>query len=123
MRGLRYLVASCLCMALLGSGHVFAEQSCADKKTKSPLIERFCAADTNASDTLTQQEFSLAFPDMTEQAFEALDTNHDGVISIQEWNAFMGNHGKKSSKALEEEKKGAPLLIQPPAQPSSEKKE
>ena len=46
----------------------------------------FNKADTN------KEEFMAAFSGMKDEAFAAIDTDRDGKISRQEWQAFAINH-------------------------------
>lgn len=52
----------------------------------------FNKADTNKDENLTKEEFMAAFSGMKDEAFAAIDTDKDGKISRQEWQAFAINH-------------------------------
>ena len=57
---------------------------------------RFCAADSDHDDALSQAEFSAGFPDIQPKAFTILDANSDQKIDLAEWQSFMGNHEAKN---------------------------
>lgn len=52
----------------------------------------FEKADTNRDDKLTREEFLTAFKGMRDEAFTTIDTDGDGAISRQEWQAFAIGH-------------------------------
>lgn len=75
---------------------------------------RFCAADSNHDDALSQEEFSAAFPDIQPKAFSIIDANSDQKIDLSEWQSFMGNHEAKSPMPAMPGAEPKPRLIEPP---------
>ncbi len=41
--------------------------------------------DTDNDGVLSQAEMVSAYPDITQEIFDAVDTNQDGNISLEEW--------------------------------------
>ncbi|MBO4300049.1 MAG: calcium-binding protein [Desulfovibrio sp.] len=60
--------------------------------TGSAPADRFAASDTDASGSLSPEEFRKAFPGMRESAFGMIDKNGDDVIDRTEWDVFVKNH-------------------------------
>lgn len=54
--------------------------------------DRFGDADSDASATLSREEFAAAFKEMRSGVFDMLDKDHDGFITRAEWNAFRQAH-------------------------------
>jgi hypothetical protein len=56
----------------------------------SPSVS-FMEADRDGNARITPEEYSVRFaPDGAERpGFEAADTNHDGVLTLDEWQALM----------------------------------
>ncbi|MFI3272867.1 MAG: EF-hand domain-containing protein [Pseudomonadota bacterium] len=54
---------------------------------------RFDAMDTDNNGTVSWEEFEAAMPQMRKPAFEAIDTDSDGAMTDAEWNAFLNRHG------------------------------
>lgn len=83
---------------------------------------RFDAADTDKNGSISPEEFTKAFPRMTDAAFSAIDTDGDGGIGRKEWDAFMRRHSMGKAGAPRD---GAPSgdaahggglpLVTPPA--------
>ncbi len=69
-----------------------------DAQVMDGAVRAFQKADANGDDRLTRDEFLKAFPGMKEAAFEAIDTDHDGLVGRQEWQAFAIGHsmGRRS---------------------------
>ena len=58
--------------------------------------QRFAAMDADGSGSVTWQEFSKARPNINENAFRSIDTDHDETISLDEWKAFSSLHGERN---------------------------
>jgi len=41
--------------------------------------------DTDNDGVLSQAEMVAAYPEITQEIFDAVDTNHDGNVSLEEW--------------------------------------
>ncbi len=98
-----------LLAAILFAGTASAAGRCDEPVSGS--LARFCKADTDRSESLSRPEFLAAFPDLTDQAFLALDSDGNGAIDVDEWNKHMSNHGANRAPM------GMPksnLLISPP---------
>jgi len=90
--------------------------------------ESFGKIDADANKGISLKEFMQARPNMREKAFEVIDKDADGTISLSEWDAFYATHTTdsagsmsqaKSTKDSASEKKAGgtePLLIHPPKQ-------
>lgn len=59
----------------------------------SDPAERFRQMDTNHDEKLTWEELSAARPNLSRNAFDIIDTDHDGYIALEEWKAFSAGHG------------------------------
>lgn len=55
---------------------------------------RFDAMDTNKNGTVSWEEFEAAMPQMRKPAFEAIDTDSNGAMTAGEWDAFLNHHGQ-----------------------------
>ncbi|MDR0238643.1 MAG: EF-hand domain-containing protein [Deltaproteobacteria bacterium] len=55
--------------------------------------ERFRSMDTGNKGYITFDEFRQRYPNMQRPAFDAIDGNKDGTISLEEWRAFFHSHG------------------------------
>ncbi len=107
-RSFRFISCSLLA-SLLFAGTASAAGRCDEPVSGS--LGRFCKADTDKSETLSRSEFLAGFPDMTDQAFLALDSDGNGAIDVDEWNKHMSSHGANRAPM------GMPksnLLISPP---------
>ena len=70
----------------------------------------FQRMDTNKDDQIVLEEFTIAFPNMREAAFAAIDSNGDKVIGQDEWAVFVKNHGAD----MKDRKKGGHMGGQNP---------
>lgn len=59
----------------------------------SDPAERFAQMDADHDGNLTWEELSAARPNLNRNAFDTIDTNHDGYIRLDEWQAFSAGHG------------------------------
>ena len=59
--------------------------------------ERFKSMDSNHDGVVILEEFRNRFPNMTAEAFAAIDSNKDDKISLAEWRNFFQNHGMMGS--------------------------
>ena len=50
--------------------------------------------DKNGDDALSWDEFKGHFPNAEKPVFDAIDQNHDGSVSHDEWHEFKTAHGK-----------------------------
>ena len=55
--------------------------------------ESFKRMDNNRDNKIVLEEFTIAFPNMREAAFAAIDRNGDKIIDQEEWAVFIKNHG------------------------------
>ena len=62
--------------------------------------DSFVQADVNKDACLSWEEFSTAFPSLRKEAFDLIDTNKDGRISREEWDAFKTRHGKQAPEGM-----------------------
>lgn len=93
-------------------------------------VERFHATDTDKDGALTWEELSAARPNLNRNAFDTIDTGHDGRISLEEWKTFSAGHSASAKmpdmegmmKAMRgagdkgSASGGAMPLVMPPAQ-------
>lgn len=84
---------------------------------------RLAAMDTDQDGKVSREEFFAAQPNMKETAFDAIDRNKDGFITLEEWEGFAMGHGKEDAPMggssaevtpSENQKSPAPELIMPP---------
>ena len=115
-------LAGCLSLGLVGT--VFAMPGAGGGNAMDAAIQSFNKCDKNQDGFLDKEEFLSTFSGMKEEAFDAIDTDKDGKISRQEWQAFsishsMGREGQGSgmppaaSAAPEAPKQGLPLVTPP----------
>lgn len=97
---------------------------------------RFDQMDANHDKSLTWEELSAARPNLSRNAFDIIDTSHDGTINLEEWKAFSAGHGgsmnmpdmgemMKAMRGAGDRGAAAPAgagmpLIMPPAQKSAD---
>lgn len=62
--------------------------------------ERFAAMDADQDGQLSREEFFAAQPNMKDSAFDAIDQNRDGGISLEEWTEFGIGHGRGGVAAM-----------------------
>ena len=55
--------------------------------------ERFRSMDTDNKGFITFEDFQKRYPSMQRPAFDAIDANKDGNISLEEWRVFFQSHG------------------------------
>ena len=55
--------------------------------------ERFRSMDTGNKGFITFEDFQKRSPNMQRPAFDAIDADRNGVISLEEWRAFFKSHG------------------------------
>ena len=55
--------------------------------------ERFPQLDADGSGGITWGEFSSSLPGMTRAAFDMIDKDSSGAISLEEWKGFSAGHG------------------------------
>lgn len=84
MKRLVFLLALLLVPSLAAAG----------KPTPPPVDPRFAAMDADGNGIVTWEEFSAAMPQMRRAAFDSIDTDKNGDITRQEWDAFRASHGK-----------------------------
>ncbi|WP_298069233.1 EF-hand domain-containing protein [uncultured Mailhella sp.] len=90
------LILLSLALALLAASAQAMPQM-GDKTAQAATPEqRFTAMDADGNGSVTWQEFSKARPNINENAFRSIDTDHDETISLDEWKAFSSLHGERS---------------------------
>ena len=108
----RVLILACCAFFVWGSlvSTVMAA-SCKDPGSSA----RFCAADRDKNDSLSPEEFSSAFPDISVQAFTVLDRNSDGSVDLDEWDTFLSTHHSTGDMggAKTPEPEAKPLIMPP----------
>ena len=70
-----------------------ADAPVAQAVDNSKADERFRTMDTDNKGHITFDDFRKRYPNMQRPAFDAIDGNKDGVISLEEWRIFFQNHG------------------------------
>ena len=59
----------------------------------SPLAGRFAAMSPDQDGKVSREKFLAAYPHMRDAAFDAIDADRDGFITLDEWLAFFrGQH-------------------------------
>lgn len=67
--------------------------ACATQKPQSEEpVDRFTIIDTNKDGQVVIEEFQAAFPDMGEKDFQAIDRNKNGGIDRMEWYDYLEGH-------------------------------
>ncbi len=87
--GLSVLIAAALSAPALAMPE-FADKS----KAAAAQKEKFDKMDADKDGKVNWPEFSAAYPQMKEAAFEAIDKNNDKTITQEEWTEFTGGHSK-----------------------------
>ncbi len=85
---------------------VFASQAIGDD-------DSFGRMDTDGNNLVSWEEFHAAVPSMKRAAFDTIDTNRDGAISLDEWQAFRASHGNRKGMPM-------PHKAMPPADDTSD---
>ena len=70
----------------------------ADASASQPLAdsradERFRSMDAGNKGHITFEDFRKRYPTMQRPAFDAIDADKDGTISLEEWRIFFQGHG------------------------------
>ena len=63
----------------------------------SDPAERFRQMDADHDGKLTWEELSTARPNLSRNAFDIIDADRNGGISLEEWQAFSAGHGGSAS--------------------------
>ncbi|WP_300906801.1 calcium-binding protein [uncultured Desulfovibrio sp.] len=87
----------------------------ADDPAKAVPRDKFEAMDTNNDGKVVLEEFQAVFPNMKESAFVVIDKNGDGAIGRVEWDEFLKGHaaGMKPGMGGMPPKTGAPMNNMP----------
>ena len=84
-------------------------------KAASPE-ERFAAMDTDHDGAVTGEEFSKALPNINKNAFTSIDADRNGSISLEEWKNFSSSHrGSVQTPDMERMMKAMKDGMTPPA--------
>lgn len=73
--------------------HAMPGAGAASSAHASSPEERLQQMDTDHSGSLSWEELSAARPNLNRNAFDTIDANHDGQISMEEWKTFSSGHG------------------------------
>lgn len=83
----------------------------ADNTAGASMGGKFAAADTDKDKFLSKEEFAAAFPGLKPEAFDRIDKDRDGKISVEEWASFyMGHGGSKMPPSGEGSEQGGEAL-------------
>lgn len=63
--------------------------------------ERFAAMDADHNGAVTWQEFSQARPNINKNAFTSIDADHNDLLDLQEWKAFSSFHSARQAPDTE----------------------
>ena len=87
----------------------------ADDPAKAVPRDKFEAMDTNNDGKVVLEEFQAVFPNMKESAFVVIDKNGDGAIGRVEWDEFLKGHaaGMKPGMGGMPPNTGAPMNNMP----------
>ncbi len=83
-----------ICPALFLLGFLIPNVSLAadNPPAGSTAEERFAGLDKNGDAGVTWEELSAARPNLSRAAFDMIDTDHSGSISLAEWKTFYSGH-------------------------------
>ena len=87
--------AAAAVLLLSGSTAVFAQGA----SMSSDMPMDFASLDTDANGSLSLEEAQVAWPDLTQEQFEAADMNHDGALSEEESNSLKAQAGDTTDDA------------------------
>ena len=90
-----FLVAGC-CVVV---GFASAAEARPEMMGKS-AADRFALMDTNSDGKVTREEFSAAMPQIREEAFNAIDSNADNAITLDEWEGFSMGHAQGKTGSM-----------------------
>jgi hypothetical protein len=99
----KIILSAAAAILLAGSGAALAQESTNSNATSTTGTNMsgealdFVALDADANGMLSLQEAQVAWPDLTQQQFEAADTDHDGSLSEDEANALKATAGVQNS--------------------------
>jgi len=82
----------------------------------SKADERFKSMDTDNKGFVSFEDFQKRYPNMQRPAFDAIDSNKDGQISLEEWRTFFQGHGMGAQmppRGHGGEQGGTPLILPP----------
>lgn len=99
MRNGTMIAGAALLLALAVSLSAMAGQKGA--AGKGQLMQRLIAADTNGDGRLTLEEAKAAFPNGTQEQFNRLDRNQDGVLSVADKPKENGQAGAKRGEIIQ----------------------
>lgn len=105
-----FLRSSCAALAVAGVlllGGVACNAQHQTPPHPSHINDRFDAMDTDKDGKVVLEEFRVAFPNMNEKAFGVIDINGDNGIDRAEWFEFTEGHARGSMPGKME--RGAPM--------------
>ncbi len=59
---------------------------------QSPAAERFRQLDKDSDGKVTWEELSAARPNLSRTAFDMIDSDHSGAVTLEEWEFFSSGH-------------------------------
>ena len=88
-------------MAALAVGLVFSftaanAEARPEMAGENALADRFTVMDTDKDGKVSRLEFTTALPNMRDTAFDAMDENKDGFLTLEEWQKAMAEHMRMS---------------------------
>ncbi len=83
-----------ICPLILLLGFLIPQASTADELPAggNTAEERFSGLDKNGGSGVTWEELSAARPKLSRAAFDMIDTDRSGAITLDEWKAFYAGH-------------------------------